>query len=88
MEEEKDISTEAATVEPMIYIGPGFRDSRLKRCMIFSDGIPSPECNDTVLKRLFVPASQLNEALRDVETKGTSLNTFYRDAVKKHEEGK
>ena len=66
---------------PVIYIGPGFRDSRLNHCMIFAGGIPSPESDDEILKHLFVPPSELNQALADVRTKGTALNTFYRAAV-------
>ncbi|WP_296813863.1 hypothetical protein [uncultured Megasphaera sp.] len=66
---------------PVIYIGPGFRDSRLNHCMIFAGGIPSPEADDEILKHLFVPPSELNQALTELRTKGTALHTFYRAAV-------
>lgn len=73
---------------PVIYIGPGFRDSRLNHCMIFANGIPSPEADDDVLKHLFVAPNELNQALADVQTKGTALYTFYQAAVSRRKGGK
>lgn len=82
-------STSAAKYTgPVIYIGPGFRDSRLNHCMIFANGIPSPEADDDVLKHLFVAPNELNQALADVQTKGTALYTFYQAAVSRRKGGK
>ena len=80
---EERVPTKKAAVYtgPVIYVGPGFRDSRLNHCMIFAGGIPSPEADDEILKHLFVPPSELNQALADIRTKGPALNTFYQAAV-------
>ncbi|SHK45176.1 hypothetical protein [Megasphaera elsdenii] len=78
----------AASIGPVIYIGPGFKDSRLNHGMIFAQGIPEPEANDDVLKHLFVTPSELNQAMNDVAIKGTALNTFYQEAVKRKKGGK
>lgn len=83
------VSTNAAKYTgPVIYIGPGFRDSRLNHCMIFADGIPDSEANDDVLKHLFVTPAELNQALSDVQIKGTALYTFYQMAVNRRKGGK
>ena len=83
------VSTSAAKYTgPVIYIGPGFRDSRLNHCMTFANDIPEPEANDDVLKHLFVTPAELNQALADVQTKGTALYTFYQAAVSRRKGGK
>jgi hypothetical protein len=56
--------------------------------MIFANGIPEPEANDDVLKHLFVTPAELNQALTDVQTKGTALYTFYQAAVSRRKGGK
>lgn len=75
---------EATKVRPVIYVGPGFKDWRLNHCMIFRNGIPSPECDDPVLRRLFVTPDALNQALVDIKKPGTAMHTFYMQAVAKH----
>lgn len=83
------VSTSAAKYTgPVIYVGPGFRDSRLNHCMIFANGIPEPEASDDVLKHLFVTPAELNQAMTDVQTKGTALYTFYQAAVSRRKGGK
>ncbi len=74
----------ARKARPVVYVGPGFRDWRLNHCMIFRNGIPSPECDDPVLRRLFVKPDALNQALVDIKKPGTALHTFYMQAVAKH----
>ena len=68
---------------PMIYVGPGAKNSILSTFSIFSDGIPAEFANDDILKHLFVTPDKLNEARRAVGKKGTALNTFYQKAVEK-----
>lgn len=83
------VSTGAAKYTgPVIYISPGFRDSLLNHCMIFANGIPDPEASDDVLKHLFVTPAELNQAMTDVQTKGTALYTFYQAAVSRRKGGK
>ena len=68
-----DETTNVQTAKgPVIYVGPSFRDSRLTHCMIFAEGIPQPEADDDLLKHLFATPAELNQALRDVKTKGTA----------------
>lgn len=74
----------ARKARPVVYVGPGFRDWRLNHCMIFRNGIPSPERDDPVLRRLFVTPDALNQALVDIKKPGTALHTFYMQAVAKH----
>lgn len=81
-------TNDAKYTGPVIYIGPGFRDSWLNHCMIFANGIPDSEANDDVLKHLFVTPAELNQALSDVQTKGTALHMFYQMAVNKQKGGK
>ena len=81
-------NVQAAVKGPVIYVGPGFRSSRLNHCMIFAEGIPQPEADDDVLKHLFVTPAELNQALGDVKTRGTALYTFYQEAANRRKGGK
>lgn len=69
----------------LIFVGPSFKDSRLKHGMIFR-GMPR-EGDTDILKHLFVPPSRLQTALIEVKTKGTALHTLYQQAVRFHKEG-
>jgi hypothetical protein len=71
---------------PMIYVGPGFRDSRLATFAIFADGVPD-EFKNTIYAKLFVKPAELNDARAQVGKTGTALNTFYMLAVQEHEKG-
>ncbi len=73
---------------PVIYVGPGFKNSRLNHCMIFRNGIPEAEGKNPILRPLFVPPERLHQALQDIKTKGTALQHFYAKAVLQHKEGK
>lgn len=73
-------------MKPVVYVGPKFKDSRLKPFMVFTEGAPEPESKDPIFMHLFVPLEKLNQAIEDLGSKGTQLNTFYELAVKAHEE--
>lgn len=76
-------SAEIKDKTPVIYVGPGARNSILSTYAIFADGIPAEFANDDILKHLFVTPDKLNEARQAVGKKGTALNTFYQKAVEK-----
>ena len=69
-------------MNPVVYVGPSFRSSRLNQVMVFSDGAPLPEAEDPIFMHLFVPLDELNQATIDVKTQGTQLNVFYVNALK------
>ena len=81
-EQEKPVKKEAEG--PLIYVGPGFKDSRLSTYGIFADGVPQ-EYKGTIYEKLFVPAAKLNEARETIKKKGSYLRVFYEQAVKEHE---
>ena len=72
---------------PVIYVGPGFRDSILSTFGIFATGVPAEYENDPVMKHLFVSPDKLNEARAEVGRKGTALNAFYQQALERHKKG-
>ncbi len=72
------------SAEPVVYVGPAFRDSILSAFKVYRDGIPAEFAGDVVYRHLFVPVSELNQAMEDVKTKGTLLHTFYEKAVAAH----
>lgn len=87
-EEEKEVvAPEEKPVEPLVYVGPGFRDSLLSTYGIFADGIPE-EFKGTVYEKLFVPASKLDEARNLLKRKGSYLSVFFEVAVKEHDKQK
>lgn len=69
---------------PVVYVGPGFRDSRLNTFAIFAEGTPAEYQNDPVYRHLFVEPAKLNEARELVKKKGSLLHTMYLEAVKEH----
>ena len=77
-----------ATVEatPILsYVGPSIPDMGLQRYQHFIGGYPqsfndAPDTVKTVLRRLFVPVSQLAKVMADVEVAGTAYNTWYKEA--------
>lgn len=71
---------------PLIYCGPGFRNSRLSTFAIFADGVPD-EYQGTIYEKLFVKPEELNDARIQIGKTGTALNTFYMMAVEEHEKG-
>ena len=71
-------------MNPVVYVGPSFRSSRLNQFMVFSDGAPLPEAEDPIFMHLFVPLDKLNQAMIDVKTQGTQLNVFYVNALKNY----
>lgn len=73
---------------PVVYVGPGFRDSRLSTYSIFADGIPEEYKNHPTYKHLFVAPEKLNEARELVRKKGSVLNIMFQAAVREHEEKK
>lgn len=73
---------------PVVYVGPGFRDSRLNTYSIFSDGIPDEYKNHPTYKHLFVRAEELDEARKLVQVKGSMLHTMFQRAIEEHDEKK
>lgn len=73
------------SAEPVIYVGPGFRDSLLNTYAIFADGIPAEYKDDPTYKHLFVTTAKLNEARELVKKKGSSLNIMFQKAIAEHE---
>lgn len=68
---------------PLVYVGPGFRNSRLSTFGLFADGVPD-EFSGTIYEKLFVPVERLNEARQEVATSGSALNVFYKQALVEH----
>lgn len=69
---------------PMIYVGPGFRDTDLATFKIFADGIPAEYAGHPVYKHLFVPPSDLNAARQEIKQKGSLRNVLYHRAIAEH----
>lgn len=69
--------------EPLVYVGPGFRDSFLSTYGIFADGVPE-EFKGTIYEKLFVPASKLDAARALLKQKGSYLSVFFAQALKEH----
>lgn len=67
------------------YVGPSIPDMGLQRYQHFIGGYPqsfndAPDTVKTVLRRLFVPVSQLAKVMADVDIAGTAYNTWYKEA--------
>lgn len=73
------------SAEPVVYVGPGFRDSRLNTFAIFADGIPAEYKDDPTYKHLFVTADKLNEARSLVKKQGSALYIMFHKALADHE---
>lgn len=72
--------------QPMIYIGPGFRDSDLSMYKVYAEGIPDEFKDSPIYAPLFVSPENLDAARTEVGETGSRLNTLYRKAVQEHEE--
>ncbi len=70
---------------PMIYVGPGFRDTDLATFKIYADGIPAEYAGHPVYRPLFVPPAELNAARQEIKQKGTVRNVLYHRAIAEHE---
>ena len=82
VEARNKVASEKAA-EPLVYIGPGFKDSLLSMYGIFIDGVPE-EFRGTVYEKLFVPASKLDVARELLKKKGSYLSVFFAQAIKEH----
>ena len=71
-------------MNPVVYVGPSFRSSRLNQFMVFVDGAPMPEAEDPIFMHLFVPIDELNQAVAELKVKGAQLNVFYANALKNY----
>lgn len=82
--EEKDvmkvITTPADEKQIFIYIGPTLKDRSLVRNSIFKNGKPNIAGitdNHPIINELFVPIANHQEKLKEINTKGSILNTAY-----------
>ena len=71
---------------PLVYVGPGFRNSRLSTFGLFADGVPE-KFQGTIYEKLFVPVNKLNAARREIAESGTALHVFYKQAIDEHAKG-
>lgn len=85
--EEQEKPVPEKPIEPLVYVGPGFKDSLLSTYGIFADGVPE-EFKGTVYEKLFVPASKLDAARKLLKQKGSHLSVFFGQAVKEHDANK
>lgn len=69
---------------PMIYVGPGFRDTDLATFKIYTDGIPAEYDGHPVYRLLFVTPAELNAARQEIKQKGTVRNVLYHRAIAEH----
>ncbi|WP_432647873.1 hypothetical protein [Mitsuokella sp.] len=69
---------------PLIYVGPGFKDSQLSTYGIFADGVPQ-KYKGTIYEKLFVPPAKLNEARELIKKKGSYLRVFFEQAKAEHD---
>ena len=51
---------------PVIYVGPGFRDTDLTTFKIFADGIPENYVGNPTYELLFVSPEELDEVRREI----------------------
>ena len=82
---EKGASVETVA-QPMIYIGPGFRNSDLSTYKVYAEGIPDEFKDNPIYAPLFVSPEHLDAARAEVGETGSRLNTLYRKGVQEHEE--
>lgn len=74
----------AKTDGPVVYIGPTFKDSVLNTFMVFASGIPEQYAQDPIYKHLFVVPEKLNDARKEVGSKGSLLYIMYHRALAQH----
>mgnify|MGYP003571266180 CR=1 FL=1 len=66
----------------VIYVGPPVKGTILHSTfIIFADGIPADYKQHPIFKHLFVPPERLDQARREIGTKGSLRNTYYKRAV-------
>ena len=68
---------------PYVYMGPSFKDSYLKRMMIFKE-IPEEYKDDPVYKHLFVKPLEVSRAMDELKKEGTLMHTMYQRAINLH----
>lgn len=72
---------------PVVYVGPGFRDSELSTYKIFEE-MPAAYAEHPIYKHLFVPTDKLDAARKEIAQTGSLRHIFYQKAVAEHEEKK
>lgn len=70
---------------PMIYVGPGYRDTDLATFKIYASGIPKEYVDHPIYKHLFVSPEDLDAARKEIREKGSLRNVFYCRAIEEHE---
>ncbi len=75
----------AKKTEKKVYIGPNLSRGRLLQYQVFTDGLPTHLAAEfaslPALERLFVPVSEMTEAVKQTEKAGTPLNKYYKQAM-------
>lgn len=74
------------TIEQLIYVGPTLSEGRLSFSTVYVNGLPF-HVQELVnlhpwFKQLFVPASELDKAVKATKEKGSYLNILYNKAKK------
>lgn len=70
-----------------IYVGPQFRDSKLRTYHFYRE-IPSEYADNAIYSRLFVAPGDLEKARDQLKVTGSLLHTLYKRAVKLHSQKK
>lgn len=69
----------------LIYVGPNLSRARLLKYQVFIGGYPNHLDSEFEamphLKDLFVPISDMGNAVVQTQTKGTPLNKYYKQAM-------
>lgn len=71
---------------PVIYVGPAFKDSYLKRMMVFKE-VPAEYADHPVYRHLFVKPVEVSKVMEDLKYEGTLIYTMYQRAVNLHKKG-
>lgn len=69
---------------PVIYIGPGYKDTDVHTYQIFADGIPEQYRGHPVYRHLFVRPEELDMARKEIKSKGSLRNIMFQRAVSLH----
>ncbi len=79
----------AKDTEPKVYIGPGIPGA--KQYTVFNNGLPESLKKKAKEKPFFnsliIPASQLAQAGRELDTEGSALGILFKKAAKEIQEG-
>lgn len=77
--------TKAVAPARIIYVGPTRKNRSIIQYTVYKGGYPESVKAEIaacpVLNKLFVPVSQLEQARKDIQTKGTILNKYYNKAL-------